>query len=202
LIRAVRLVIAYNRQYRLKYARFVKRKNALGLWAVASIGITLRAGLFFGTDPAHYSSDMRECFYWDDIILLGAAVLFGGGPVSLLAIRISRLNDAFKLREELCCAIMGCCCSAVTVWVIQVLVELEQLSNTPALHVVVEVLALLFGMNGGFWGLLLPMITTNPEDEQFNCFLHVLNQYLLPTSPDEINISSAMHKRILPFRTR
>lgn len=41
---------------------------------------------------------------------------------------------------------------AVVLGVIQVLVELEILSNTPALHVVVEVLALLFGMNAGFWG--------------------------------------------------
>ncbi|CAB1107996.1 unnamed protein product [Ectocarpus sp. CCAP 1310/34] len=277
-IRAVRLVVAYNRKYRLKYARFVKRNYALGFWAVGCIGLTIRAGIFFGTDPAHYSSDMRECFYWDDIMLMGAVLLFGGAPMSCLAIRISRVHDAFKLREELCFVFIGCSCCVAVLWVIQVLVELELLSDTSALHVVVEVQALLIGMNIGLSGLLLPMvrahrggvkawfratvvpvdetvavsaldvdgvvglassggemaeqfgkfcrenlcmeswdflvdvvryermapspIARNPEDEQFNCFLHILNHYLLPTSPDEINISSAMHKRIAPFRTR
>ncbi|CAM9948192.1 unnamed protein product, partial [Ectocarpus sp. 13 AM-2016] len=201
-IRAVRLVVAYNRKYRLKYARFVKRNYALGFWAVACMGLTIRAGMFFGTDPAHYSSDMRECFYWDDIILAGAVLLFGAAPMSCLAIRISRVNDAFKIREELCCVFIGCSCCVAVLWVIQVLVELEIWPNTSAFHVVVEVQALLVGMNSGISGLLLPMIARNPEDEQFNCFLHILNHYLLPTSPDEINVSSAMHKRIAPFRTR
>ncbi|CAB1110052.1 unnamed protein product [Ectocarpus sp. CCAP 1310/34] len=435
-IRAVRLVVAYNRKCRLKYARFVKRNHALGFGAVACIGLTIRAGIFFGTDPAHYSrgqpntqleacqsgpllqrrtrlqntcrrrshasigvsdmrecfywdviilvgailllrgppmsclairisraagegwqplllpprekektkrrtrsnnckpscwrctfplisfisrlncsysllcSDMRECFYWDDIILVGVMILSSGPPMSCLAIRISRVNDAFKIREELCFVFIGCSCCAAVLWVIQVLVELDLLSDTSALHVVVQVQALLIGMNIGISGLLLPMVRThrggvkawfratvvpvdetvavsaldvdgvvglassvgemaeqfgkfcrenlcmeswdllvdvvryermvpspsnifcrvgfdtrwsclwnfshpngltwfvrfadreNPEDEQLKCFLHILNHYLLPTSPDEINISSAMHKRIAPFRTR
>ncbi|CAM9333328.1 unnamed protein product, partial [Ectocarpus sp. 8 AP-2014] len=200
LIRAIRLVIAYNREYRLKYARFVKRKHALGFWAVISIGLTIRAGLSFGTDPAHYSSDMRECFYWDDIEVVGTGFVFGGAPVCILVIRISRVSDAFQLREELCRTIMGCGGIAAILWVIQVLVELEVWPDTPALHVVVEVLILLLGMNAGYWGLLLPMMSS-PE-EQFNSFLYILNQYLLPTSPDEINISSAMSKRMATFRTR
>lgn len=41
---------------------------------------------------------------------------------------------------------------AVILWVIQVLVELEVCSDMSVLHVVVEVLVLLLGMNAGFWG--------------------------------------------------
>lgn len=46
-------------------------------------------------------SDARDCFYWDDCVALGAAVFLGGGPMVLLARRLLKVNDAFKLREEL-----------------------------------------------------------------------------------------------------
>ncbi|CAN0314603.1 unnamed protein product [Ectocarpus sp. 6 AP-2014] len=39
-------------------------------------------------------------------------------------------------------------------------------------------------------------------DDQFEEFLILLNQYLLPTSPDEVNISSKMSKRMASFKTR
>lgn len=39
-------------------------------------------------------------------------------------------------------------------------------------------------------------------DEQFEAFTHVLKQYLLPVSPDEINIESKMRKRLAALRTR
>lgn len=39
-------------------------------------------------------------------------------------------------------------------------------------------------------------------DDQFDEFLILLNQYLLPTSPDEVNISSKMSKRMASFKTR
>lgn len=50
---------------------------------------------------------MRECFYFDDVMLGGAVLIVAGGPLSILVIRISRVNDAFKLREELCCSMIG-----------------------------------------------------------------------------------------------
>ncbi|CAM9364184.1 unnamed protein product [Hapterophycus canaliculatus] len=40
------------------------------------------------------------------------------------------------------------------------------------------------------------------SDDQFKAFLYISSQYLLPTSPDEINISCAMSKRMVAFRTR
>ncbi|CAM9709991.1 unnamed protein product, partial [Ectocarpus sp. 4 AP-2014] len=39
-------------------------------------------------------------------------------------------------------------------------------------------------------------------DDQFEEFLILLNQYLLPTSPDEVNISSKMSKRMASFKAR
>lgn len=41
----------------------------------------------------------------------------------------------------------------------------------------------------------------NP-DEQFDAFFIILEQYLLPTSPDEVNIESKMSKRMASFKTR
>lgn len=54
-IRAVRLVVAYNREYRAKYARFLKRKLLMRGWAIACAAIAVRAILFFGEDPVHAS---------------------------------------------------------------------------------------------------------------------------------------------------
>lgn len=39
-------------------------------------------------------------------------------------------------------------------------------------------------------------------DEQFDTFRIILDQYLLPTSPDEVNIESKMSKRMASFKTR
>lgn len=47
--------MAYNRSFRLKYARFVKWKPILGVWAVISIALATRAALFFGKLPSHHS---------------------------------------------------------------------------------------------------------------------------------------------------
>ncbi|CAN0042527.1 unnamed protein product, partial [Pylaiella littoralis] len=39
-------------------------------------------------------------------------------------------------------------------------------------------------------------------DERFMSSAHIIDEYLLPTSPYDVNISSAMSKRIACFRTR
>ena len=39
-------------------------------------------------------------------------------------------------------------------------------------------------------------------DQQFEAFLVILDQYLLPTSPDEVNIEAKMSKRMASFRKR
>lgn len=40
------------------------------------------------------------------------------------------------------------------------------------------------------------------QDDQFDAFVAVFDRFLLPASPEEINISSAMRKAIAEFRTR
>ncbi|CAM9794056.1 unnamed protein product [Pylaiella littoralis] len=46
------------------------------------------------------------------------------------------------------------------------------------------------------------MQITRDQDEHYDAFLIILNQYLLPISPDEVNISSKMSKRMASFKTR
>ncbi|CAN0051108.1 unnamed protein product, partial [Ectocarpus fasciculatus] len=46
------------------------------------------------------------------------------------------------------------------------------------------------------------VVDSNDPDEQFKAFERILDQYLLPTSPDEINISSTTSKHMASLRTR
>eukprot|EP00752_Nemacystus_decipiens_P012960 g11469.t1 len=220
--------------------------------------------------------DARDCFYWDDIVLVGAIILIGGGPTLVLACKLFLVNDAFKLREELLCVIGGCSLCATTLWALQILVMFEIVPDGKAVHVAVEVAMLLYGLFGGTFGLLVPMVrahrcglhswlrttvvpveaidsdtfeagsgvdgllslataggemaelfskfcrrnltieswdfilaallyeTTDwrEPDEQFKAFVKVLNQYLLPVSPDEVNIESRMSKRMAALGNR
>jgi len=57
---------------------------------------------------AYATSDARDCFYWDDVVLLAGIILCGTGPISVLAWKLFRVRDAFKLREELAFVIGGC----------------------------------------------------------------------------------------------
>ncbi|CAN0065618.1 unnamed protein product, partial [Ectocarpus fasciculatus] len=68
--RAVRLVVAYNREYRAKYARFVRKERMVGGWMALTVGLTIRAATFFGDKPADYSSNGRDCFFWGDTGLM------------------------------------------------------------------------------------------------------------------------------------
>ncbi|CAN0434380.1 unnamed protein product, partial [Pylaiella littoralis] len=78
MIRAIRLVVAYSRKYRVKYARFVKWNRLMGVWAAITIGFVIRAYFFSLQRPEHYySSDARDCFYFDDTVFV-AIVLFVG----------------------------------------------------------------------------------------------------------------------------
>lgn len=54
-IRALRLVVACNKDLRAKYARFVKVKAVTVAWAVVVIVVATRALLFFGSKSEHYS---------------------------------------------------------------------------------------------------------------------------------------------------
>lgn len=55
LIRAIRVVVAYNRGARGRYARFVKWKPLMGVWVVTSAIYAIRGLFYFGNNPAHYS---------------------------------------------------------------------------------------------------------------------------------------------------
>ncbi|CAN0140651.1 unnamed protein product, partial [Scytosiphon promiscuus] len=56
------------------------------------------------------------------------------------------------------------------------------------------------------WDFIVDAVRYEEEptgsDDQFQAYLHITSQYLLLTSPDEVNISSTMRKRVLAFRTR
>lgn len=54
-LRALRLVIIYNTDYRLKYARFVKWKRMMKMW-IASVVVVLVSGISFVVHmPERYS---------------------------------------------------------------------------------------------------------------------------------------------------
>lgn len=40
------------------------------------------------------------------------------------------------------------------------------------------------------------------SDEQFKCFIRIVDQYLRSTSPQEVNLGSKTQERLLPFQTR
>lgn len=44
--------------------------------------------------------------------------------------------------------------------------------------------------------------TSSAPDDQFNAFVAIRDQFLLSTSPEEVNISSVMNKQLMSFTTR
>ena len=55
IIRAARLVVAFDRRHRRKYARFVKSTVTSRVWAATIVALFVRAAIFFGDKPEHYS---------------------------------------------------------------------------------------------------------------------------------------------------
>lgn len=53
-LRALQLVVAYNTQYRLKYARYVKSKNILKIAVLMGTGIAVSTLLIFIYMPERY----------------------------------------------------------------------------------------------------------------------------------------------------
>lgn len=43
---------------------------------------------------------------------------------------------------------------------------------------------------------------SSAPDDQFNAFVAIRDQFLLSTSPEEVNISSVMNKQLMSFTTR
>lgn len=55
MLRMVKVVVAYFKEYRIKYGRFMKRKVILGAWAVSAVGLSVRGWIFYGARSGHYS---------------------------------------------------------------------------------------------------------------------------------------------------
>lgn len=53
-IRAVRLIIAYKKEYRAKYALYVKKRYMMGLWLLALACCIIRSAIFVAGDPDTY----------------------------------------------------------------------------------------------------------------------------------------------------
>ncbi|CAM9499242.1 unnamed protein product [Ectocarpus sp. 8 AP-2014] len=181
-VRAVRLVIAYDRKYRLKYAKFVKRKHATGVLVLTSIGLTIRAGLVFGDDPAHYSS-----------LLLPMARAHRGGVQEWFRATVVPVEEVFTVQASDECGVLRLASGGGEL--------AEQFGIFCRENLCMESWDFLVDVVR-YERIAPSLVANHPEDEQFNSFLFILNQYLLPTSPDEINISSSMSKRILSFGTR
>ncbi|CAN0184313.1 unnamed protein product, partial [Ectocarpus sp. 4 AP-2014] len=181
-VRAVRLVIAYNRKYRLMYAKFVKSKHTTGVLVLTSIGLTIRAGLFFGDDPAHYSS-----------LLLPMARAHRGGVHKWFRATVVPVEDVFTVQASEECDLLRLASGGGEL--------AQQFGEFCRENLCMESWDFLVDVVS-YERIAPSLIANHPEDEQFNRFVFILNQYLLPTSPDEINISSSMRKRVLSFGTR
>lgn len=55
MLRIVKVVVAYFKEYRVKYGRFMKRNFMLGAWAVGAAALTVRGWIYFGSRSVHYS---------------------------------------------------------------------------------------------------------------------------------------------------
>ena len=55
MLRMVNVVVAYFKEYRVKYGRFMKRNFMLGVWAVGAAALTVRGWIYFGSRSVHYS---------------------------------------------------------------------------------------------------------------------------------------------------
>lgn len=44
-----------SKEYRAKYAKFIKKKTIMRLWGAITAGLFVRAFLFFGKNPHHFS---------------------------------------------------------------------------------------------------------------------------------------------------
>lgn len=55
MLRMIKVVVAYFKEYRVKYGRFTKRNFMLGAWAVSAAALTVRGWIFFGSRSVHYS---------------------------------------------------------------------------------------------------------------------------------------------------
>ncbi|CAN0042596.1 unnamed protein product [Pylaiella littoralis] len=49
----------------------------------------------------YFSSDARDCFFFDDTVLMAVVLFLGFGPCLVLCRRLLRVQDYFKIREEL-----------------------------------------------------------------------------------------------------
>ena len=55
MLRMVKVVVAYFREYRTKYGHFVKRNVMLGVWGASAAALTARGWIFYGSRSVHYS---------------------------------------------------------------------------------------------------------------------------------------------------
>ncbi|CAM9577281.1 unnamed protein product [Scytosiphon promiscuus] len=271
-IRAVRLVVVYNR-YVVAVVVPCVLQGISGQVRAMSVALAVRTSLFYSKKPCYYASGGHACFYWNDVLLSASVMVVVGAPFLLLGLQLLKVDDAFKLGEEIVRVIGGCCLCQVSVTVLQILVMFKVLPDSRQVHLVGEILAFLFAINGIYWGRFVPMVRVHRKnhwswfasavcpiendaeigatpgtddvltlarkggamshrfaqfvrenlcmeswdfvvdavryeqestavDDQFKTYLHISSQYLLPTSPDEINISSAMSKHMAAFRTR
>ncbi|CAM9677230.1 unnamed protein product, partial [Ectocarpus fasciculatus] len=82
----------------------------MGAWAAVVVGLAVRAAIFFGDKPVHFSSNARDCFYWDDIRLMTGVIVCVSVPAINLVWGLSRVDDVFKINEELTTVIVVIVC--------------------------------------------------------------------------------------------
>ncbi|CAM9605132.1 unnamed protein product, partial [Scytosiphon promiscuus] len=106
-IRVVRLAIAYNKSYRIKFARYVKWTPMMCFLAGTTLALVTRAFFFYGELPEHTSRNTGHCFYFDDVVLLSILVV-AGGPFLAITNTLLHVHDVFNIRGEILRSIGGC----------------------------------------------------------------------------------------------
>lgn len=52
--------------------------------------------------------NLRDCFFFDDVYFAGGFMIIIAPSVLVLAMKLSRVHDAFKIKEQIAGAIGGC----------------------------------------------------------------------------------------------
>lgn len=76
-LRACRLVVLFNTQYRLKYARYVKQRNIAKISVIIGTGVVIGAFLVLYNMPERYAR-YNNCRYWQVVTMKLATVVLSG----------------------------------------------------------------------------------------------------------------------------
>ena len=272
-LRACRLVVAYNTNYRIRFARFVKTRTLTKTWALSSLCILGYACAVFVNMQDRYARGNYGCFFFNE--KLGLEIGFGLciAPAWFLIFKLSEVDDAYGIKYEIASVLIGGLFAGALQFSLLEMVAADILPTSQAVHMVSGIIMLAPNLNALCWSTVVPLsfharfgkrrvmpssasrrvyhstsfasrereptclryareggeVATlfgeycrhclceeswefivegvayedmSHVNELFPAFMGIVDTYIKPTSPQEINISSAMKASMKTFQTR